>query len=177
MTISSLIIWIENHPATTEIIKGVILLLIAWGAGVFRLLGKFTKRGQLEIIDTASICFIEEKDEFEGHKNLVRVAYLINITMRNPSNEKVVVESFALSHLSTNKFKPYPKGIHSSTLPNRPRLEMGSGIKLCKVFFTNFSDDQSSNLTMNGVLAPKNFQSGYIYFVSFTWGTWNPQSS
>lgn len=53
-------------------------------------------------------------------------------------------------------------------------MEMGSGTKFSKVFFTNFNDN-SPSLTMNGVLDPKDHQGGYIFFVSFTWGTWNPR--
>lgn len=107
MTISDLIIWIEGHPTTVEIIKWIILLLLAWGAGLFRVLRKYTRRSQLEVIDTASLCFIEEMGEYEGNPNATRVAYLINISVKNPSSEKVVIESFSLSYLTKRFFKAH----------------------------------------------------------------------
>lgn len=166
MTLADLIKWVEAHPTTI----GIVLFALA-GLKIFK---KITLRSKLEIIDTASLCFIEEKDEFEDHKNLVRVAFLINASVRNPSNEKIVVESFSLSYLTKRSFRAWSQNLYRRTLPNRPRTKMGSGVKYSNVFFTNYPDDLQS-LTMNGVIDPKEYQGGYIFFVSFTWGTWNPR--
>ncbi|MZH02992.1 MAG: hypothetical protein F3745_06260 [Nitrospinae bacterium] len=174
MTIAELVTWIESHPTTIEVSKWVLLFIIAWLSGVFKLIRKYTKKSQLKIIDTASFCFVDDINEFQGHTNVVRVAFLIDVSVINPTNEKIVIESFSLRYLTKRYFKKYSNSLYSSTLPNRPRAEMGSGIKISKVFFTDFNDD-SSKLTMDGVIGPKEFQNGYIFFVSTTWGSWNPR--
>lgn len=165
--------WIEQHQVTIDLLKWTALLVLAWTAGIFRFFSGLTRTPKIRVVSTASRCLIQHMEEFEGRKKVMRATFLLNVEVVNPSSEKVVVQRFMLSYWRSLPFFPRSKELHSITLPARPRQEMGSGTKVSKVFFSNFPDG-FSDLTMSGELEPKQFQSGYVMWVSFTWGSWNP---
>lgn len=166
--------WIESHPTTVDILKWGGLLLLAWLSGIFRFVRNYAKRPSISLIAEASRCYVEEIDEFEGSKNVIRAAFLVDVTVRNPTKERIVVESFSLSYVKNKPLYFRSAEYHPVTMPNRPRQEMGSGTKVSKVFFSKF-DDGFEALTMSGDIEAKQFQNGYLLFVSFTWGSWNPK--
>ncbi len=169
------VIWIESHPITMDLMKWGGLLLVAWLSGFFRFIRNYAKRPSISLIPETSRCFVEEIDEFEGRKNVIRAAFLVNVIVRNPTKERIVVESFSLSYVNDKLFSFRSVEHHPVTMPNRPRQEMGSGTKVSKVFFSNFNDGFDS-LTMLGDIQEKQFQDGYLFFVSFTCGSWNPKN-
>ena len=174
MDISTLIDWIENHKTTVDLLKWIGLLVAAWAAGLFGYLRGLARKPRAEIITKASRCLVEDIDEFNGKLNARRVAFLLDVNVANPTNEKVIIEQFLLSYWADRFWSPRSQELYKLSLPARPRQEMGSGIKFSKVFWTKF-DDGHDDLTMNGVLNPKDFQNAYMLFVSFTYGSWNPK--
>lgn len=166
--------WIEAHPITVDLFKWGTILLLAWITGFFRFVRNHARKPSISVIPEASRCYIEQMDEFDGCKDVIRAAYLVDVTVRNPTNEKIVVESFSLSYIKNKPLFFRSVEFHPVTMPSRPRQEMGSGTKISKVFFSNF-DDGFESLTMSGEIEPKQFQNGYVLFVSFTWGSWNPK--
>ncbi len=174
MNIDSILGWIEQHPVTIEMVQWAALLLVAWLSGVFRLLRRYKRRCRLEVSSPTSRCFVEELEEFDGQKQVMRVAFLIDATVTNPTNEKAVIERFALSYQPEKIWPPFLGRLYAITMPSRPRSEMGGATKLSKVFFSIILDGFEGT-TMDGILESKQFQSGYLLFVSFTWGSWNPR--
>ena len=168
--------WIEAHPTTVDVFKWGALLLVAWVSGLFRFIRNYSRKPSISVISEASRCYIEEMEEYEGCKNVVRAAYLVDVSVRNPTKERIVVESFSLSYIKNKPLFFRSPEFHPVTMPNRPRQEMGAGTKISKVFFSDF-DDGFQNLTMSGDIESKQFQNGYMLFVSFTWGSWNPKNA
>ncbi len=174
MELTDLTNWLEAHPVTISVIQWVAIIAIAWIAGVFRLLKKYTRKCKAILIPSTSRCLIEKFKELDGKHNVVRSSFLVDVKIINPTSERVVIEEFTLSYYKNNKWNTISKELQATSLPNRPRQKMGSGIKYMKVFFTNFDDDMQ-DLTLDGNLSPKEFQNAYILFVSFTHGSFNPK--
>lgn len=104
----------------------------------------------------------------------MHAAFLLDAEITNPTNEKISVKRFTLSYQRNKFWFPMSKELLSTSLPARPRQEIGSVMKMSKVFFSKFGDGYD-DLTMMGVLEPKEFQNAYLLFVSCTWGTSNPR--
>jgi len=174
LEIDLVIKWVEAHPNSIDILKWVALLILAWVAGLFGWVKKLTKKPSSSIISEASMCLVEKLDEHQGQTDAVRSGFLLDVTVRNPTSELVVVESFSLSYRTSKYLFSWSQEYHNVSLPSRPRQVMGSGIKWSKVFFTNYDDD-ANDLTMTGRIDSKEFQNAYLFFASFTFGTWRPK--
>lgn len=165
--------WIESHSVTVDALKWSALLLVAWLSGFFRFIKNLIRKPKIKIISEASRCSLEHFEEFNGDKNVVRAAYVLDVTVTNPTNEKVVIESFFMTYPRRKFWRKKSRPLHPTPMPSRPRQDIGGKTKLSKVFFSNFEDGFDS-LTMSGELEPKGFQNGYLMFVTFTHGSWNP---
>lgn len=174
MEIAAITDWLEQHNTTVDLLKWTAILVVAWIAGAFSFIRGLTRKPKTALITNASRCLVEEFDELNGKRMVMRAAFLLNAEVTNPSNENVTVKGFKLSYRHNRFWFPQSKELFSLSLPARPRQEMGSAIKVSKVFFSTFGDGYN-DLTMTGVLSPKDFQSAYLLFVSFTWGSWNPR--
>jgi len=166
--------WIEQHPHTVSLAKWAVLLLVAWIIGLFRLLRRLSRKPSAGILCPVSRCYIQPLPEFEGHTDVVRAAYFIDASVVNPTNEKVVIEQFTLSYLRKKKYFGRSLSLHPISCPSRPRQNMGENTKFQKVFFTNFPDGLN-DMTVSDIVEAKCHESGYLLFVSFTFGDWNPR--
>ncbi len=170
MEVSTLTEWLEQHNTTIDLLKWTVVLVVAWVVGAFRFIHGLTRKPKTALITQASRCLVEEFDELNGKRMVMRTAFLLDAEVTNPSNENVTIKGFKLSYRRNRFWFPQSNELFSLSLPARPRQEMGSAIKVSKVFFSTF-DDGYDSLTMTGVLKPKDFQNAYILFVSFTWGS------
>lgn len=165
--------WIESHRVTVGLAQSVVLILLAWLAGAFRLLQALTRKPSVRIVDSASFVFIESPS-IEGKENALRAAYVINASLVNSSRERIVLDQFTLSYQTANPFRSFKQKLVRIAFPARPRKRLGSGSKMMGVWFTNFPDEEYALPPAMGALEPKDMQSGYLLFASFTWGSWNP---
>jgi len=168
--------WIEAHKTTVDLVKWGLLLFIAWIAGAFRFLRGITRKPKVDIQAATSRCLIQEFPEFGGHANVTRASFLVEVGITNPTSESISVKSFYLSFHRQRFWHRWKPELHPISLPNRPRHEMGSGMKLLKCWFSNFPDDLKE-LTLSGDIEARAFSSAYLLFVSFTHGSWNPRIS
>ena len=135
---NEIVTWIESHPISIDIVKWLALIALAWFAGVFRFLKSYSKRPSLSIVSEASLCFLEKMDSFQGCNNVSRAAYMIDLTIRNPTSERIVIESFFMSYVIDKPLRFLSHTYHPVSMPSRPRKEMGSSTKVSKVFFFKF---------------------------------------
>ncbi|PKM08393.1 MAG: hypothetical protein CVV14_04300 [Gammaproteobacteria bacterium HGW-Gammaproteobacteria-4] len=172
---NDLVAWIEAHQATVDLLKAAVLLLVAWVSGLFAYLRRFRKNPKLEVADTASFVYLEQMDEFDGQKNVVRAAFIINASVINASNEKVVVDHFLLSFRTFNVWRSHRQKLVRIGFPSRPRKRLGISTKQMGVWFTQYPEDEVQMEHATGALEPKELCGGYLLFTSFTWGGWNPK--
>lgn len=174
MDIESYINWIEAHPITVDLIKWLTVIVIAWATGVFRFISSFIKKPNIEIITDASRIYIERLDDEENQRNVVRATFVIDADVVNPTNDKVHVRYFRLRFSRNKPLGIFSKEMHAISLPTRPRTKMGENYKVSKVFFTYFNDGLD-DLTVTGVLEPKESQNAFLLFNSTTHGNWEPR--
>ena len=171
--IAQVISWIEGHRVTVGLIQAVILLLIAWFAGIFRLIVTLTRWPKVRIVETASIVFIESPN-VEGKESEIRAAFILNASIINSSREKIVLDQFLLSYQTLNPFRSHKQKLVRIAFPSRPRKRVGTGLKLMGVWFTNFAGDEYPLPPAMGCLESMHMESGYLLFASYTWGGWSP---
>jgi hypothetical protein len=165
--------WIEAHATTVDLIKWAIVGLLAWILGVFRFLRAKLKRPKLEIESFTSRCIWQELGAVDGNDHNARVVFLIEAGITNPTTDPIVVRDFTLK---VKRLKGWPVRNHplnAVTLPSRVRHNIGSITKLLKNWFSNFSEGPDS-LTLEGRIEPRDFQSGFLLFVSASWGYLRP---
>ena len=165
--------WIESHRVTVGVVQSLVLILLAWLAGAFRLLQALTRKPSVRIVDSASFVFIE-RPSIKGKDNALRAAYVINASLVNSSRERIVLDQFTLSYQTANPFRSFKQKLVRIAFPTRPRKRLGSGFKMMGVWFTNFPDEEYALPPAMGALEPKDMESGYMLFASFTSGSWNP---
>lgn len=174
LPLESMVEWIEAHQTTVDLIKWAIVLFLAWIAGGFKYLRNKLRRPSISLEENTSRCLIEEFEEFEGHKNAVRATLLIEMGVLNPTNERINVRSFNLAIKRERFWSRWKPELIALSLPSRPRFQTGSGVKIVKNWFSNFSDEFAS-LTLTGVIEPKEYPSAFLLFVSFTSGPMSPK--
>jgi hypothetical protein len=86
-----------------------------------------------------------------------------------------VLEQFYLSFETENRWRSYRQKLVRIAFPSRPRKILGTGIKYMGVFFTEYSNEEGNHKVITGELDPKDACGGYLLFVSFTYGDWNPR--
>lgn len=173
VTLTSLVEWIEDHATTVDLLKWAIVGLIAWALGAFRFLREKLKRPRLEVELLTSRCFWQDLGVVDGNDNNARVVFLIEAGITNPTTEPIVIRDFTLRIKRQKSWfvRNYP--LNPVTLPARVRHELGSITKLLKNWFSNFAEGPD-NLTLNGRIEARDFQSGFLLFVSASWGYMQP---
>jgi hypothetical protein len=127
----------------------------------------------VRIVDSASFVLMEGLS-IEGKDNASRAAYIINASLVNSSTERIVLDQFSLSYQTLNPLRSFRQRLVRIAFPARPRKRVGSGIKMMGVWFTDFPDEEYAIPASQGALEPKDMESGFLLFASFTWGSWNP---
>lgn len=177
MTLSSVLVtlveWIEAHATTVGLVKWVVVGLLAWALGVFRFLRAKLKRPTLEIESFTSRCIWQEIGVVDGNDHNARVVFLLEAGINNPTTNPIVVRDFTLK---VRRLKGWPVRNHplnAVTLPSRVRHRMGDITRLLKNWFSNFSEG-SDDLTLGGRIEPRDCHSGFLLFVSASWGYLRP---
>ncbi|MBQ0131927.1 MAG: hypothetical protein KBT18_07085, partial [Comamonas sp.] len=168
-TFIDLVGWIEDHTATVDLLKWIIVGLLAWLLGVFRFLRAKLKRPKLEIESFTSRCIWDELGVLDGKDHNARVVFLIEAGINNPTTDPIVVRDFTLK---VKRLKGWPVKNYL-TLPSRVRHNVGDIKKFLKNWFSNFSEGPDS-LTLDGRIEARDFQSGFLLFVSASWGYMRP---
>ncbi len=166
-------VWIEAHATTVDLLKWVFVSLLAWTLGVFRFLRAKLKRPKLEIESFTSRCIWQELGVVDGNDHNARVVFLIESGITNPTTDPIVVRDFTLQ---VKRLKSWPVRNHplnAVTLPSRVRHSIGDITKLLKNWFSNFPEGPES-LTLHGRVEPRDHESGFLLFVSASWGYLRP---
>lgn len=171
--LTSLTQWIEGHPTTVDLFKWVLVLLVAWLAGVFKYFRTLTRTPRLSVSPVTSRCYLE-KQPFEEHADAVKAAFLLDVQIANRSSENVVVSSFYVRYRTRRPVKRWSEKISAVSLPNRVRHRMGAGTKFMRNWFARFPDE-IEGLTVKGKIEARDAHSGFALFVSHTYGSWNPR--
>lgn len=171
--VDAIVAWVEAHETTVDLLKWVLLLLVAWAAGLFRYLRNLTRSPKVRVSELTSRCFIEEMEQFDAHRNAVRAAILAEVEVANRSSEPIVVWALEARIYRSLLIRRWGPWISASSLPNRVQHKMASRTKIMRNWFSHLSGEMPG-LTITGKIEPKHAESGFALFVSFTHGTWNP---
>lgn len=174
MILHSWIEWIETHQATVGLVESALMLLLAWFSGAFAALGRFRRKARVEIVAPASFVFLDDVAEKGGVGKDVLAAFVLNVSVINATNEKVVVEQFLLSYRTANFFRSFKQRLVRIPFMEQPRKRVGGGHKYHSVWFTNFPASEVKMEPVSGTIDPKEYNAGYLLFVSCTTGGWNP---
>lgn len=121
--------WIEAHEVTVGVLKGAALVLVAWAGGLFAYLRRFKARPYLKIAETASFVFIENIPAEADRPRGVRASFVINLSLINASNERVVLDQFELSFQTYGFWRSHRQRLLRIAFPSRPRKRVGEGMK------------------------------------------------
>lgn len=178
MTVPSLLAemtqWIENHGTTVDLLKWSAVGLLAWFLGAFRYLRAKFRGPKLEIETLTSRCIWKELGMVDGNDHNAQVIFLIEAGINNPTTDPIVVRDFTLRVERLKRRGAKNHRLNAVTLPCRVRHKSGGITKLLKNWFSNF-DEGPQSLTLDARVAPRDFQSGYLLFVSVSWGFMRPQ--
>jgi hypothetical protein len=172
-TLNNLIEWIEAHTTTIDLLKWIIVGLIAWALGVFRFLRTKLKRPRLEIESLTSRCIWQELGIIDGNDHNARVVFLIEAGINNPTADPIVVRDFTLKIKRLKNWPAQSPPLNAVTLPSRVRHNIGNVTKYLKNWFSNFSDGPES-LTLGARIESRDCHSGFLLFVSASWGYLRP---
>lgn len=173
--LSDIATWVESHPVTVGLLQATALVFIAWVSGLFAYFGRFKARPYLRIANTASFVFIERLPPTADHPTTMRASFVINASLINASNERVVLDQFELSYQAHSFWRSHRQRLLRLAFPARPRKRVGSGLKYMGVWFTEYPLDEVNLEVISGALDPKDHCGGYLLFTSFTYGSWNPR--
>jgi hypothetical protein len=171
--LAELVGWIEAHGTTVDLLKWALVGLLAWALGVFRFLRTKLKRPKLEIESFTSRCIWQELGMVDGHDHNVRVVFLIEARIINPTTDPIVIRDFTLQARRLKRWMVQNHTLNPVTLPSRVRHSIGDITKLLKNWFSNF-DEGSETLTLNGRIESRDCESGFLLFVSVSWGYMRP---
>ena len=173
MILSNLVEWIEAHATTIDVLKWIVVGLLAWVLGVFRFIRTKLKRPKLEIESFTSRCIWQELGVVDGNDHNARVIFLIEAGVNNPTTDPIVVRDFTLK---IKRLKGWPVRNHplnAVTLPSRVRHNIGNITRFMKNWFSNFQEGPES-LTLDARIESRDHQSGFLLFVSASWGYMRP---
>ncbi len=170
----SAISWIEAHPTTTSLLQWAVVLLVAWALGAFRWLRQATIGPKLKCVPSASLCFVERLGNVDGFEDGVRASFIIHASVYNRTPNSVVIDRFVLCFKSKSIFRSMRQNLLRLAFPAWPRKRLGEGYKLMGAFFTSYADQHDSALSVSGRIEARDIASGYLLFVSNTYGSWNP---
>lgn len=177
MTLSSILVdlveWIEAHGTTVDLLKWAIVGVVAWALGIFRLLREKLKGPTLEIESLTSRCIWQELGVVDGNDHNTRVVFIIEAGINNPTTSPIVVRDFTLRVRRLRRWLVRNHVLNAVTLPSRVRHNIGDITRLLKNWFSNFAEG-SENLTLDARIEPRDYQSGFLLFVSVSWGYMRP---
>jgi hypothetical protein len=171
--VPEVITWIESHPVTVGIIQWIIVGLIAWVLGFFNYIRTILKRPKVEVEKFTSRCFWEEMGVIDGNDHNARVTFLIEAGVNNPTKDPIYVRDFTVQIKRLKKWPLWHDALNAVTLPSRVRHLLPNITRYLKNWFSNF-EEGGDYLTLDAKIEPREFQSGFLLFVSFSWGYMRP---
>jgi hypothetical protein len=165
--------WIELHPKTVDIFQWVVLAFVAWVIGAWRYLRTKFRSPSIEIESFTSRCGLQELGEIDGINGHTKALFLLEVGINNPTPESIHVREFNLSIKTRKKWQGWIKELNPATLPRRVRKSIGETSKLLRNWFSHFEEGNES-LTIRGEVGSREYCSGFLLFVSVTWGTMRP---
>lgn len=172
--IANIVAWIEAHQTTTELIQAALLLLIAWITGVFAYFRRFLRRPTLRVARAASFVYLHTEEATPSTPEVTTAAFVLNASLINRSNEKVVVDYFWLSYNCDDWKRRYRQKLLRVGFPDLPRKRSGESIKYMGVWFSHYPASDIQLESPQGKVEPSEMESGYLLFVSKTDGNWSP---
>lgn len=172
--LANLVEWIEAHGTTVDLLKWVIAGIVAWALGVFRFLRAKLRRPKLEIEALTSRCIWQELGVVDGNDHNARVIFLIEAGINNPTSDPMVVRDFTLQVRRLKRWLVRNHVLNAVTLPSRVRHNIGDITRLLKNWFSNFPEGPDT-LTLGTRIEPRDCKSGFLLFVSVSWGYMRPQ--
>lgn len=165
--------WIEAHGNTVDLLKWISVGLLAWFLGVFSYIRTKLQRPTVEVESFTSRCIWQNIDAADGVDPHVRVIFLVEAGVLNPTDQPIVVRDFNLlvSRVGKGTIPNQPLG--ATTLPCRVRHSTKKITKFLNNWFSNF-DEGSPELTLSSRIEPKDFSSGFLLFVSVSHGYLEP---
>lgn len=173
LTLSDLVEWIEAHATTIDVLKWIIVGLLAWGLGAFRFIRTKFKRPKLEVESFTSRCIWQELGVVDGNDHNARVVFIIEAGINNPTTYPIVVRDFTLKIKTLKGWPVRNHPLNAVTLPSRVRHNIGNVTKFLKNWFSNFPEGPES-LTLGARIESRDHQSGFLLFVSTSWGYMRP---
>lgn len=173
--LNDVVTWIEAHEVTVGLLEATALFLVAWFGGLFSYFRRFRARPSVRIQDTASFVFLETVAATGEHPEGLRASFVINASLVNSSNEKIVLDQFELSYRTRSFRRSFSQRLLRLGFPSRPRKRLGESEKYMGVWFTDYPLDELKMEAATGVLEPKDHCAGYLLFTSYTFGAWNPK--
>lgn len=171
--LADLVEWIEAHGITVDLVKWIIVGLIAWALGAFRFLRAKLKNPKLEIESFTSRYIWQELGVVDGNEHNARVVFLIEAGINNPTTDPIVIRDFTLEVTRLKRWLVRNHALNPVTLPSRVRHNIGDITRLLKNWFSNFAEG-SETLTLGGRIESRDHQSGFLLFVSVSWGYMRP---
>jgi len=172
--LTSVVSWVELHPVTVEVALFAMAVAFAWFAGLFKLVRSYTRQSKLHLVKEASLVFLEDVVDEKEKRTCIRAAFILHAAVTNRTAEKIVVDTFGMSYRAVNRWLRFRRNLLRVAFPSRPRKSVGKGIKPLGVWFTQFLGEDLGIKEVTGVIEPKEYAAGYLLFVSYTWGDWNP---
>lgn len=172
--LNDIVTWIENHEITVGLLRDAVLVFFAWLSGAFVYFRRFRDEPHLRIVETASFVIVERVPATAERPEAMRTSFILNVSLVNSSNEKVVLDHFELSYQAHSFLRSYRQRLLRIAFPSRPRKRVGEGVKYMGVWFTEYPQDDLKMDVIDGKLESKDQCSGFLLFTSYTYGSWNP---
>ena len=165
--------WIESHPVTIDLFKWFLVGIMAWLLGFFRFIKTRLKRPKLEIELLTSRCSWEELGVIDGNDHNARVVFLIEAGVNNPTTDPIVIRDFTLQIKRLKKWPIWHSPLNAVTMPSRVRHSLSNITRYLKNWFSNFEEGDDT-LTLGAKIEARDHQSGFLLFVSVSWGYMRP---
>jgi len=173
LSINDVISWIEAHGQTVDLLKWLLVGILAWALGVFGYIRTKLKRPRLEVDSFTSRYAWEEMGVIDGNDNNALVIFLIEARITNPTTDPVVVSDFSLQIKRLKRWPMWHQELSPTTLPARVRHTVGDITRLLRNWFSKFPEGPES-LTIDSKIEARAVESGFLLFVSASWGYMRP---
>jgi hypothetical protein len=146
-----------------ELVKWIIVGIVAWALGAFRAIRAWTLRPSISISERYSHCFAERHSELNSHKDVTLLVFVLDAQLINPTGSKIGVQSFELRIWSRRFWKRWTTPVSSIGFPAMPRTPMPDGaIKVVPIWLTAF-EGYDGSLALHDIDA-QNSAAGLVFF-------------
>lgn len=168
----TLIHWLEGHQVTVGVIEAAAVVIVGWASGLFRLVRQRVRRPTVAVVPEGSFAAQRtlERDDIPATGTVT--AYLLNVTLINPSDTRAVLRGFHFSYRCSAWRASMKQRLRCVPLPALPSIKSSAGEMVHYVWFQKLPPQDTR---IDGRLDPKEMQNAWILFISATWGSHNPK--